>query len=386
MYPSHIHISFPYSHILPYPYISHIPVFIFLSIPPVALPLVFFHFSFLWHEGGVCFSCGFLCRCCGWFSFRSSFRFSFRLSPRSVLRLASRFAFRPVPSFRFSVRSPFRPSVRFSVWACQGSVCWSRRFCQFFRAGGRLYFLCLGVVAAMWGHVVSLMWSVRWMVWLGVCAGRMAFRVAERVACCSARRWSGRDDRLMVGQCSPCCSFACRSFVFSFRLSGCGGEAIDAPFLSARLGGLSGGGGVVDGCVSGWCAVGMAVMSSACCFFSFLVSGGRGDGVSSRSSSRFSSRVGVPSCVSCRRPVSRIVSFLVLCRGFASRVGVGVSFLVSFLVSCRRPVLSCVSCRCCPVAPFLSARVLVSSRLFSSLSLLLCVFVPSCVSDGVGSS
>lgn len=70
--------------------------------------------------------------------------------------------------------------------------------------------------------------------------------------------------------------------LFSCWLAGWIGEAIDAPFLLARSGGSSGGGGVVDGCVSGWCAVGMVVMSSACCFFSFLVSGGRGDGVSSR--------------------------------------------------------------------------------------------------------
>lgn len=38
-----------------------------------------------------------------------------------------------------------------------------------------------------------------------------------------------------------------------------------------------------------------------------------------------------------------------------------------------------------PVAPFLSARVPVVSRLFSSLSSLLFVFVQSCVSDGVWS-
>lgn len=73
-----------------------------------------------------------------------------------------------------------------------------------------------------------------------------------------------------------------------------------------------------------------------------------------------SSRVGVP-FVSCGLAFS--------CRRFACRVGVGVSLLISFLVSCCRLVLSGVSCRCRPVAPFLSARVLVSSRLFSPLLL-----------------
>ena len=43
------------------------------------------------------------------------------------------------------------------------------------------------------------MWLVRRMVWRGVCAGRMAFRVAERWACCSARRVAGRDDRSSWG-------------------------------------------------------------------------------------------------------------------------------------------------------------------------------------------
>ena len=48
----------------------------------------------------------------------------------------------------------------------------------------------------------------------------IAFRVAGRGACRLAGRWAGRDDRLMAGRCSPCCSFACRSFVFSYRLAG----------------------------------------------------------------------------------------------------------------------------------------------------------------------
>lgn len=80
----------------------------------------------------------------------------------------------------------------------------------------------------------------------------------------------------------------------------------------------------------------------------------------------------VPFLVSCWRPVSRLVFRLVLASslclvGWRSRVGVGVSLLVSFLVSSRRPVLSVVPCRRYPIVPFLSARVLVSSRLVSSL-------------------
>ena len=91
----------------------------------------------------------------------------------------------------------------------------------------------------------------------------------------------------------------------------------------------------------------------ACRFLSFLVSGGRGDGVSS-------SRP-----VAC---VSFLVPFLVLCScpvcvffDWRSRVG------VPLFVSCLRHVSSGFSCRCCPVAPFLSARVSVLSRLVSSL-------------------
>ena len=67
------------------------------------------------------------------------------------------------------------------------------------------------------------------------------------------------------------------------------------------------------------------------------------------------------------RSVSRPVFSSRLCLfDWRSRVGVGVS---SF-ATCRCPVLSGVSCRCCPVAPFLSARFPVSSRLVLSLLLL----------------
>lgn len=116
LYPSHIHISFPYSHILPYPYISHIPVFIFLSISLVALPLVFSFLIFMVWKRGVFFL---------WFFgvvIVDIFRLVLLPASRSVLRpalplvppfvshfdprflcFASRPAFRLAPSFRFSV-------------------------------------------------------------------------------------------------------------------------------------------------------------------------------------------------------------------------------------------------------------------------------------------
>ena len=79
---------------------------------------------------------------------------------------------------------------------------------------------------------------------------------------------------------------------------------------------------------------------------------------------------------------------------FSSRVGV--SFVVSALASrpsascrrfvpsgrCLRLVSAGVSCRCCFVATFLSARFPVSSRLHSVAAVALFVFVPSGVSDG----
>ena len=93
----------------------------------------------------------------------------------------------------------------------------------------------------------------------------------------------------------------------------------------------------------------------ACRFFSFLVSGRRGDGVSS---SRPVAGVSflVPFLVLCSRPVC-VFLIGVLVSALASRLSPRVD------VPCRR-----VSpCRCCPVAPFLSARVPVLSRLVSSL-------------------
>ena len=92
---------------------------------------------------------------------------------------------------------------------------------------------------------------VSWQRW----GGRIVERVgsADGVACRMAGRGAGRDDRLMA-KWVLCVA---RS-LFSYRLFGYGGEAIDAPFLSARLGGLSGGGGggggggIMDGCAGGW--------------------------------------------------------------------------------------------------------------------------------------
>ena len=152
-----------------------------------------------------------------------------------------------------------------------------------------------------------------------------------------------------------------------------------APFLSAHLGVLSGCGGVVNRC---WRAVcrwhgGDGIV---CRFFSFLVSGGRGDGVSSRSSSRSSSRGGVLfrggvpllvlSFVPCGRPV-RVSWVGVFVSGLASRF--------SFRVPSRVGVLCLIAYRRCPVAPFLSARVLVLSRLVSSTLLLFsCSFCRAC--------
>lgn len=256
LYPFHIHISFPYSHILPYPYISHIHVSIFLLVPPVALPLVFFFiFSFLWRGGGVCFSCGFLVSVLWMF-------FSLFLVPLLVsffIPFFGPFLVSSFVPFFAPLRLSFRPSARFLV-SFLGSLS-VPPFCSFLRLGvsggrfvGRAVFVsssgagrafislsCFGAVGAMCRHVVSLMGAVRKMAWQGVCAGRGA--------CRSARRWAGRDGRLMA-KWVLCVA---RS-LFSYRLFGYGGEAIDAPFLSARLGGLSGGGGtgIMDGCAGGW--------------------------------------------------------------------------------------------------------------------------------------
>lgn len=149
LYPFHIHISFPYSHILPYPYISHVPVSVFLSVSPVALPLVFFHFFIFVAWGRGVFFLWFFLVSVLWMLF------GLFLAPPLVSPFASsRPSFRSSP--RFDFRFFFRPALRsallfvFPFGRVRGAVCGSCRFCQLFRAGGRLCFLsCLGVVAAM---------------------------------------------------------------------------------------------------------------------------------------------------------------------------------------------------------------------------------------------
>ena len=179
LYPSHIRISFLYSHILPYPYISHISVSIFLSVPPVALPLVFFHFC------GVGTMCVFLV-----VFFGVGVVDGFRI----VLHPVSRFALRFVPSlvppfcsfFRFALRPAFRSasSFRFLRFGVSDGRFWgSRRFCQLFVAGGRFVFFRASV-------------SWRWRILCrivdgGGSAGSGACRVAGCGACRSARRQAG---------------------------------------------------------------------------------------------------------------------------------------------------------------------------------------------------
>lgn len=247
LYPFHIYISFPYSHIPIFPY-SSISIYfsyscIDISIGSAGCPAtcVFFIFSFCGMKAGCVFLVVFWCRYCGWFSSRFSSRFSFRFSVRSSPRLSFRFslrsasrsvfrsAFRPVSHVSL-LAPPFGPPHRFvSPFGRVGwAVCWSRRFCQLVWGWQAFIFLsCFGAVGAMCRHVVSLMGAVRKMAWRGVYAGRGACRLA--------RRWAGRDGRLMA-KWVLCVA---RS-LFSCRLSGCDGEAIDVPFLSARLGGLSG--------------------------------------------------------------------------------------------------------------------------------------------------
>ena len=288
-----------------------------------------------------------------------------------VLRPASRFVFRFVQSLvtPFVSFSPFRSSprfspslsFRFSVWACRGSVRGSRRFCQLV-LGGLMFFL----------FHFSVLWR-RW--WVCIVDGGGSVDVGVWCLCgaCGscrlARRCAGRDDRSPVRWRSPC-----RSLAYARSLSRIGWRAVSSRRLMRRFCQL------VLVCCQAMMAVcwRVEVMLSVCRFFSSFVSGWRGDGVSSR----LSSRCGVPfvlaSCFSSRLSSRVGVSFVF--RGLASRVGV--SFVVSalasrlsscvgvlLLVSCRRSVLSGVSCRCCPVAPFLSARVPVSSRLFSPLLL-----------------
>lgn len=116
LYPSHIPI---FSHI----HIFHIFLYsYFYRFRRLPCHLCFFIFHFCGMKAGCVFLVVFWCRCCGWFSFRSSSRLStrfLRFAPRFVFRIASRFV---CPFGRVG-------------WAVRGT----RRFCQLFVAGGRLF-------------------------------------------------------------------------------------------------------------------------------------------------------------------------------------------------------------------------------------------------------
>lgn len=173
-----------------------------------------------------------------------------------------------------------------------------------------LSFLC--VMAAMGGVcIVDGGGSVDVGVWClcGACG-----------SCRLARRCAGRDDRSPVRWRSPC-----RSLAYARSLSRIGWRAVSSRRLMRRFCQL------VLVCCQAMMAVcwRVEVMLSVCRFFSSFVSGWRGDGVSSR----LSSRCGVPfvlaSCFSSRLSSRVGVSFVF--RGLASRVGV--SFVVSALAS-----------------------------------------------------
>lgn len=130
LYPSHIHISFTY------PYISHIhkSFIIFACYPATCVFFIFVALGrgvfFLWFFGvGVVdvFRQFFVSPFVSLFaSSRPSFRLPFRHSARFPVSLLA---------------PPFGPSHRFvSPFGRVGwAVCGSRRFCQLFRVGGRLF-------------------------------------------------------------------------------------------------------------------------------------------------------------------------------------------------------------------------------------------------------
>ena len=171
----------------------------------------------------------------------SRFAFSLRSASRSVFRLA----FRPVSHVSL-LSQPFGPPHRFvsPFWRVGWSILWVAPFLSAL-CGGRSFVFFRASMSWRWRILCRIVDG-------GGSADGVACRVAGCGACCSARRQAGRDDRSPARRCSSCRSLAHRSFAFSFRLSRGGGEAIDAPFLSARLGGLSGCGGVVNGCAGWW--------------------------------------------------------------------------------------------------------------------------------------
>lgn len=168
LYPFHIHISFPYSHILPYPYISHIHVSIFLSVPPVALPLVFFHFFIFVALGRGVFFLWFF----GVGIVESSPRFSSCSSFRSSSRSAFRFALRSVSFVSFLSPSFASPIVSFLRFVRVGwAVRWSRRFVLLFGIGRGFVLFRASVSWRRCGECVSLMGAVRRMAWRAVWRG-----------------------------------------------------------------------------------------------------------------------------------------------------------------------------------------------------------------------
>lgn len=176
LYPSHIHISFPY------PYISHIhKSFIIFACCPATCFFIF-HFFVAW--SGMCFSCGFLVSVL-WMVFVPPF-----VPPLD-----------PLSSFRFSPCPSFLSSTRFARFVLRSALQSAFRFvCSFGR-------VVEAVRAAVFG------------------AGRLACRLAWRdvgafgvcavfVSSCSLTRFARlRSSRLFSSLLLLCsCSFrrACR--------------------------------------------------------------------------------------------------------------------------------------------------------------------------------
>lgn len=181
LYPFHIYISFPYSHI---PIFFHIHIFLifmyryFYRLRRLPCHLCFFHFFILWNEGGVCFSCGFLVSVL-WMvfvpllvSFFIPFFGPFLVSSFVPFFAPLRLSFRPSARFLVSFLGslsvpPFCSFLRFVRvgWAVRGT----RRFCQLFVAGGPLFSLvplCRGGDAG--ACIVNVVGSVDGGLWASV--------------------------------------------------------------------------------------------------------------------------------------------------------------------------------------------------------------------------
>lgn len=229
----------------------------------------------------MCFSCGFLVSVLWMFSARFSSRLSFRPSFRFAPRFAFRFVLRLVFSFRSSPRLSPCPAVRFSVLACRVGGSWDAPFCSALweRAEG-CSFSCLGAVAAMWEACI-VDGGGGWRGWAPV-------RGVGRVA----RRGVGRGMMIVRRRGG--------AFSVARSLSRAGWRAGLARRLARRFCQLV---SAVCRAVVVWMDVSAGVMAlrdggdvSTCGFFSLLVSGWRGDGVSSSrpvAASRFSSRSSV---------------------------------------------------------------------------------------------